>query len=352
MVMKKIKERIENTEKNRLVSFSLASGIMFGIILGYIAVAYLISNSINLPFMQLSDPSTGVDFSTANLTSKVESYLNANFLNPYGATASITNVTKLQDVTVIQMDIMQDGTAVSAGEVYATNDGEMIIVGAIYNMSQNLEIPADTGTAAADIPKSEMPNVKLFVMSYCPYGQQAEEAMWPVTDLLGDEMDFELHYVVYPAEYYAGQESTYCINGTYCSMHGVAELNENLRQMCIINSYNYSVWKDYIQTVSTSCNYQNVDTCWEGIAAAKGIDVDAVKSCFDQNALTYAEQEYQLNLQYGVQGSPMLFINDVEYAGSRTAEGYKQSICSGYNSEPSSCSTTLDNSGGTATGSC
>ncbi len=351
--MKKIKEKIQNTEKNRLVTFSLSTGVIFGLIFGYIAIAFLISNSINLPFMQMSDANKGVDFSTANLTNKVEAYLDANFLSSYGATAKVKNFTKLQDITIMNIDIMQNGSAISTGEVYATNDGQMIVIGAIYNMSQKVEIPsANSGTTTAKIPKSEMPDVKLFVMSYCPYGQQAEKAMWPVTDLLGDKMNFELHYVVYPAEYYAGQESTYCINGTYCSMHGIAELNEDIRQMCIMDSYNYSVWKDYIQTVSTTCNYQNVDTCWEGVATAKGIDVNTVKSCFDQNALAYAEKEYQLNIQYGVQGSPMLFINDVEYSGERTAESYKQSICSAFNTQPGTCSTTLDNSGAAATGSC
>lgn len=354
MVVERIKEKLSQKSKKQLVLIAMGFGLLVGLILGYIGVAYLLSNAWDLPFVSFAKPKYGIEMSMADLNSKVKTYLDKNFLQAYSATAEITNSTKLSGVTVMKIAIMQNGTKVSDGEVYVTNDGELLLVGAAYNMSVSLptQTPQQTKPAQTQVPKTDKPNVKLFIMSYCPYGQQAETAMWPVLDLLGDKINFELHYVIYPAQYYSGQEDAYCINKTYCSMHGVAEVHEDIRQMCIMKSYNYSVWSDYIKTVSTSCNYQNVDSCWENVAKSKGIDTEAVKKCFDENAMKYAEEEYQLNQQYGVQGSPTLFINDVEYSGGRTPEAYKTTICSAFKQEPSSCSNQLSSTSGTVSGSC
>ncbi|MEM4590121.1 MAG: hypothetical protein QXK21_02545 [Candidatus Micrarchaeia archaeon] len=353
MVIKKIKEKIGQTSKRKLIITSLVIGIVFGLVFGYALLGYLIMNAWDLPFLSLSRPKYGIEMSTVDLSTKVKKYLDTNFLKSYNANAVVKNITQLNGISVLQIDIMQNGAKLSEGEIYVTNDGEFIIVGMIYNMSQTIpQTNQGTQTKMQEIPKSEKPNVKLFVMSYCPYGQQAENAMWPVIDLLGDKIEFELHYVIYPAQYYSGQEDVYCLNKTYCSMHGVQELNEDIRQMCIKEKYDYNTWKEYIKTVSTSCNYQNVDTCWENIAKSKGIDTELVKNCYNENALKYAEQEYVINQRYGVQGSPTLFINDIEYSGGRTAEAYKQTICSAFETQPNSCSTTLSSETGSVSGSC
>jgi len=352
-----ILEKLRTMRRLHLVIFVAFVALVFGLIVGYLLTATGFAKMLQLPFAStqlFEKPTTGIPISTENISKKVEEYLTKNFLSEYNASAKVTNVTRLGNILYLDVDVIMKGEVVSSGNVYATDDGEFIILGNVYNMSTPLiqSTPKTTAQPSVEIQKSEKPNVTLFVMSFCPYGQQAETAMWPVLDLLGDKINFELHYVVYPAQYYAGQENNYCINKTYCSMHGVAELNEDVRQMCIMNSYNYSVWSDYIKTVSTSCNYQNVDSCWENVAKSKGIDTEAVKKCFDENAMKYAEQEYKLNQEYDVQGSPTLFINDVEYGGSRTPEAYKQTICSSFNQAPSSCSTQLGSTSGTVSGSC
>ena len=40
------------------------------------------------------------------------------------------------------------------------------------------------------------PTLNLFVMSQCPFGVSAEQALKPVTDLFGDKIDFQLDYIV------------------------------------------------------------------------------------------------------------------------------------------------------------
>ncbi|MCX8202369.1 MAG: hypothetical protein N3G74_01005 [Candidatus Micrarchaeota archaeon] len=353
MVVTRIREHVEKTSKRRLIITSLIVGGIFGIVFGYILIGYMLMNAWDLPFLSLSKPKYGIEMSMADISAKVTEYLNVNFLKSYNANAAVKNITQVSGISILKIDIMQNGNKISEGEVYVTNDGQFMMVGALYNMSKSIpQIDQQIQTQPEEIPKTEKPNVKLFVMSYCPYGQQAENAMWPVLDILGDKINFELHFVVYPSQYYAGQEDKYCLNKTYCSMHGIQELNENIRQMCIKDKYDYSVWKEYIKAVSLSCNYQNVDSCWESIAKSKGIDVEYVKNCYDKNAIEYAKQEYELNKKYGVQGSPTLFINDVEYSGGRTPEAYKQTICSAFLTRPNSCDTALSSESGTVSGSC
>ena len=45
--------------------------------------------------------------------------------------------------------------------------------------------------------KSDKAKIDFYVMSYCPYGNQAEDGMSPVAALLNDKINFEPHYVIY-----------------------------------------------------------------------------------------------------------------------------------------------------------
>ena len=51
--------------------------------------------------------------------------------------------------------------------------------------------------------------VELFVMSRCPYGVQAENALFPAIDQMGDAVDFHLHFIGETAD-----------DGSLASMHG------------------------------------------------------------------------------------------------------------------------------------
>lgn len=44
--------------------------------------------------------------------------------------------------------------------------------------------------------KTDKPVAQLYVMSFCPYGIQAETTMKPVVDLLGSKVSIEPHFIV------------------------------------------------------------------------------------------------------------------------------------------------------------
>jgi glutaredoxin len=225
---------------------------------------------------------------------------------------------------------------------FGANEG-----GYYYNIANY--VPKNETLSAA---KSDKPNIKFFVMSFCPFGQQAENALRPVVELLGTTIDAEPHFVIYSG--YADGSEAYCMNnGTYCSMHGINELKEDVRQLCIWK-YEKEKWWKYNAYVNENCTLNTITTCWEEAAEAVGIEKSKIKDCEEKEALTLLAAETQLNEKYGVSGSPTVFINDILYNGARTPEAYKKAICAAFNVPPNACNKTITTTTSTtpASGGC
>lgn len=230
---------------------------------------------------------------------------------------------------------------------YITKDGKYLFP-SVIDMSIT---PGETETTKPqEIPKTAKPEVKLFIMSYCPYGIQAMQTMAPVNNLIKNLV--KVSYVIYPN--YQGGGDDFCIeDGKYCSMHGIQELNEDARQLCVQKYQSDKFWNYYL-AVSEKCTYKNVDSCWEAVAKSSGVDTQKVKDCFAKEKVSLIKAEYEADQKYDVSGSPTLVINGVQYNGQRTSEGYKTAICGAYNSEPKECGEKITGSATTtpATGGC
>lgn len=277
----------------------------------------------------------GVQLSADEAGKKAIDYINNNLVQP-GTSASIVSAKDIG--SVYEIITSYQGRQIP---IYITKDGSMIFLSG-FNTSE--EIPQERPQQTQEIPKQDKPNVKFFVMSFCPYGQQAESGLKPVAELLGDKIEMEPHFVIY-SNYGSGYPQ-YCLDqeNKYCSMHGIQELNEDVRQLCIYK-YQSDLFWSYVTEINSKCNLQNVDTCWETVASGVGIDVQKIKKCQQEEALSLLAEEVSLNQQYGVRGSPQVFINGQEYSGSRNPEAYKQAICSGFTTQPDECSQTLSATG-------
>lgn len=274
---------------------------------------------------------------------KVINYINTTYLKGQ-ATAVLGQVSEESGVYKIQFKIQdQDYTS------YVTKDGKVLFP-AGEAMTEQTSKP-DTGNTA-DIPKKDTAQALLFVMSFCPYGNQAEDLMKPVIDLLQSKADIQLHYVIYSN--YNGGGPNYCLDkaNKYCSMHGIQELHQDVRELCVTKYQKDKLW-NFVEAINSKCTAQNVDSCWEAVAQSAGIDTSRIKTCQTNESTTLLEQEVQLGKKYGISGSPQLVINDTEFTGSRGSEAFKTAICAGFNSAPSECSTKLQDTGSApATGGC
>ena len=259
------------------------------------------------------------------------------------ATASLLEVIKESGLYKIRLQIEDQEY-----ESFVTKDGKLLFPPGT-DISE--ETPEPSTLKETGFPKADIPQVQLFVMSFCSWGNQAEELMRPTAELLKDKANIELHYVIYSN--YGGGGPDYCLDqeSKYCSLHGIQELNQGVRELCVQKYQKDKFW-DFVKEINGSCNYRDVDSCWEEIAKKVGVEVAQVKACQKDEALKILAQELELNQKYGITGSPQLIINEAEYQGSRSSEAYKQGICSAFNSLPEECSQVLSSESGSASGEC
>lgn len=196
-----------------------------------------------------------------------------------------------------------------------------------------------TASTPQNIPKQNSVKVEMFTMSYCPYGNQAEDGIIPVAKLLGKKIDIEPHYVIY--NNYQGGGPDYCLaNGKYCSLHGINELKQDVRELCIYKYQPDKFW-GYLEKVDKDCTLNNIETCWEETTKATGVNASQIKTCLSKEAETLLAKEVELNKKYDVTGSPDIIINGSKYQGGRSAEDFKTAFCSGFNTQPQECSQKL-----------
>lgn len=220
---------------------------------------------------------------------------------------------------------------------FVTKDGKYLFPYAIELAQKSQQEPE---TQQTQIEKREKPVVELFVMSFCPFGNQAEELMKPVIDLLGEKIDFAIHYII-------SKNS----DGQFFSLHGPQELNQDVREICVFKYQKEKFW-DFLLEINKSCTSQNADTCWENAGKNVGIDTEKIKECekFETNSIL--EEELKAVEKYKVSASPQLFINETEYKGTRSANAYKDAICSGFITPPSECQEELTSESAPSAGGC
>ncbi|MDD2655404.1 MAG: hypothetical protein PHQ80_01920 [Candidatus ainarchaeum sp.] len=211
---------------------------------------------------------------------------------------------------------------------------------------------AEAASQAAGVPKSDSPQVLMFVMSYCPYGNQAEGGLVPVVEQLADAAEFEPVYIVYVNASRNGYECTTNNGVEYCSMHGNAELWQDVREKIIFNLYGERKWAEYVGSVNSRCSLTDIDTCWLTVANETGVDAAAVTAEFEANKFEILDGEIEKTTQYGVRSSPTIMINEYTYSGSRTPAAYQATVCEAFNNAPGACGTELSDTGAAAAGDC
>ncbi len=280
---------------------------------------------------------------------KTIDYLN-NQLLPEELTASLIDVKEKENVIEIRFNVGQ-----SEYTSYVTKNGELFFIEGI-ELNEEINIQNSQSDSTEEIPKKEKPDVELFVMSYCPFGNQAEDTMEPVYDLLSDDINFDVHYIVSVQE------------DKIQSLHGQEEVDQNMREVCVKNKYGMDSFWDFITYVNENCGSGGV--CWKEAADEIGVNSQEIQSCVNENGLEYMKENAQISKEAGATGSPTLILNGIKMDTSDpinyeydaaiyeygNPEAYKQAICSVFTEEakPESCSQVLPvlDSSSSSGGSC
>jgi predicted DsbA family dithiol-disulfide isomerase len=177
----------------------------------------------------------------------------------------------------------------------------------------------------------------LFVMSQCPFGTQALDSMKEVLDNFGDEIDFNVHYI-------ANDNG----DGTFRSLHGQPEVDENIRELCAMNYYP----DDYKYMEYVWCRNKDIQsTNWEQCAQEAGMSVTMLKNCFEgEEGKELLRKSIKLTNELGIGASPTWLANNrVQFSGV-DAETVRKNYCAS-NPDLEGCENTLSTTA-TPAGNC
>ena len=217
----------------------------------------------------------------------------------------------------------------------------LLLLNQVQLTKLNKQFSGITGASIFEAMEKVDSDVKVdfYVMSFCPYGNQAEEALQPVFEVMKKDVAFNPRYVIY-SNYPQGGSSSYCLDKdyNYCSMHGIQELNQDIRELCVNKYYGTDAFFKFAVAVNNKCSSGNADSCWQDVAKSLRLDVTKISQCQANEGLSLVAKEKTDGEVLGVRGSPQVFINGQEYSGARTAAGYQQAICNAFGTnKPKSC---------------
>lgn len=160
---------------------------------------------------------------------------------------------------------------------------------------------------ASRIARMGKPTLELFVMSYCPFGVQAEKKIIPIVKKFGDAIDFKLQFIAQEKETPSAQDIT-----PFTSLHGYPEVAENIRQLLIAKEYP-DRYLDYIL-----CRGKKLDKSWEDCAQKLGIDVAKIQALFDAPE---AAQLFRENItraaELGIKASPTILVDNHKFGANQ-----------------------------------
>ncbi len=182
-----------------------------------------------------------------------------------------------------------------------------------------------------DIEKKEKPKVELFVMSQCPGGNYGEETLKPIHDLLGDSVDWNIHFIL-------SQK-----NGEITSLHGEKEVMQDARELCVLKNQGVGKWFEF----ATKSNKKN----WETAAQEASLNSEKIKTCVEENKTQLLQKEAQISTEKEITISPTVLVNGENV----DLNSVKEAICAGFKNPPEECNQEIQSqttgSQGTA-GSC
>lgn len=313
-------------KNNRIISLSIVAAAI--IIAG--ALVYIDRNA------------SAKDLSMEAATEKAMAFINENLLGP-GMTASLKEASDEGKVYKVHLEVKEGENILGEFDSYTSKDGKFVFPEG-YDLDATTAPTTQNGdNTSAEIPKSDKPNVELFVMSFCPYGNQAEDTTLPVYNLLKDKVNWNIHYIVSVND------------GAVASLHGQPEVDENEREACVLQESGIDKWWQFVTYVNSNCGSDG--SCWQTAAENAGLDASAINDCVSSKGLSLMTDEAAAANAAGVSGSPTLIINGVETSSVYqygNSQAYLDAICSGFNSAPQECSQQLVTEGNVPSneGSC
>ncbi|MBD3262725.1 MAG: hypothetical protein GF334_13830, partial [Candidatus Altiarchaeales archaeon] len=182
-------------------------------------------------------------------------------------------------------------------------------------------------------------HLAVFVMSECPYGTRALDAMNEVLANFKDEITFEVNYI---ASYNNETDS-------FNALHGQSEVDENIRQLCAAKYYpENNKYMEYIW-----CRNEDItSTDWESCAQMADLDEQKIAECSEgEEGVKLLKDNIKLADSLGIGASPTWLVNNKYTFSGITAEVVKTNFCK-YNEDVAGCENTLTAKSDIPAGGC
>lgn len=180
-------------------------------------------------------------------------------------------------------------------------------------------------SVAGDEYSGEKVSLDFYVMSQCPYGTQVMDAIAPVLEELGGAVDFEVNYIASDSG-----------NGEFASLHGDAEVNGDIVQLCAAK-YNPESYMDMVVCMDEDAG--SIPENWEKCASNNKLDTANIKACYEgDEGKQLLSASVKKSEEAGATGSPTIHLNEEIYSGGRTSTDFLRALCNAYADEkPKAC---------------
>ena len=273
---------------------------------------------------------------------KTEDFLKNGLGMPEGTQINIKEIIKENGLYKMVMDYKANEQQEEQEIItYITLDGKKFLPpGSLMDIDSMTELMKNTKDKTAgdgtkneqkEIPKSDKPEVNLYVMSFCPYGNKAEDTLKPVYDLLKNKVTFNFHYIVSIKD------------DKVQSLHGEKEVAQNKREACVLKNYGKDKWMGFVTYVNANCGTDGA--CWEAGAKSLAISTEKINACANSDGVNLMKADQKASDEANASGSPTMTINGVstqvayQYGNS---EAYKKAICDAFNTAPAECEKVLE----------
>ncbi|MCD6229693.1 MAG: thioredoxin domain-containing protein [Candidatus Diapherotrites archaeon] len=175
----------------------------------------------------------------------------------------------------------------------------------------------EPANGSGEIYEDALTQVDLFAMSYCPHGTRAEKSLIPVLEEFGKEVEFNIYFIA---------EETG--NGSFSSLHGQPEVEEDTRQLCVLKNSHGKLF-DYLLAVADNLSHGKKD--WGASAETAGLtaeEITELEACaLGEEGKTLLSENIKRAKQLGISGSPTFYIDGEPYSGRRDPISLKRAIC-------------------------
>ncbi|MBN2343504.1 MAG: thioredoxin domain-containing protein [Deltaproteobacteria bacterium] len=239
--------------------------------------------------------------------------------------AKAANVTKLPAL-LFDGSVEKDDGGFKHMQRWLTKTGDYYLVKVKADFDPNAEIcdnkKDDTGNGLVDCDDESCKNtltcrpqtektLEVFVMSQCPFGAMAVNAMGEVLEAFGSDMDFQLHFI----GNMAGDKIS--------SMHGQSEVDENIRWACAKKLYPNN--NDYLKYVWCRAeDYKNPD--WKKCATGP-IKAAAIEKCFNEEGTELLKEDIAIANGLGIGASPTWIVNGTTKFSGVTPKAIQDNFC-------------------------